>query len=125
MNVNKNFNCPKGHEDLARVTWNVPEARLKILTILCYNISMDNVKILAIVGMSGSGKSVVVDYLTAKGYPKVYFGGMIISELKKRGFAITPEAEKKVIAECKIRTPDLGGKSSTMEVTKAIIKELI
>ena len=32
---------------------------------------MENVKILAIVGMSGSGKSVVVDYLTSKGYPKV------------------------------------------------------
>ena len=36
-----------------------------------------DVKILAIVGMSGSGKSVVVDYLTDKGFPKVYFGGMI------------------------------------------------
>ena len=28
---------------------------------------MDNVKILAIVGMSGSGKSVIVDHLTEKG----------------------------------------------------------
>ena len=46
---------------------------------------MDNVKILAIVGMSGSGKSVVVDYLTEKGYPKVYFGGMIYKEMEKRG----------------------------------------
>ena len=32
---------------------------------------------LAIVGMSGSGKSVIVDYLTDKGYPKIYFGCMI------------------------------------------------
>ena len=31
---------------------------------------MKDVKILAVVGMSGSGKSVVVDYLTKKGYPK-------------------------------------------------------
>ena len=37
---------------------------------------MDNIKILAIVGMSGSGKSVAVDYLTGKGYPKVYFGAI-------------------------------------------------
>lgn len=87
------FNCPKGHEDLARVTWNVPEARLKILTILCYNISMDNVKILAIVGMSGSGKSVVVDYLTTKGHPKVYFGGMIYKEMEKRGIERTEDGE--------------------------------
>ena len=35
------------------------------------------------------------------------------------------EAVEKVIADCKIRTPDLGGKSSTMDVTKAIVKELI
>jgi methanogen homoisocitrate dehydrogenase len=32
---------------------------------------------------------------------------------------------EKVIADCKIRTPDLGGDASTMEVTKAIVKELI
>lgn len=34
-------------------------------------------------------------------------------------------AVEKVIAECKIRTPDLGGDSSTMDVTKAIARELI
>ncbi|WP_407377618.1 homoisocitrate dehydrogenase [Methanobrevibacter sp.] len=34
-------------------------------------------------------------------------------------------AVEKVIADCKIRTPDLGGDSNTMEVTKAIVKELI
>ena len=34
-------------------------------------------------------------------------------------------AVEKVIADCKIRTPDLGGDASTMEVTKAIVKELI
>jgi len=54
---------------------------------------MDNVKILAIVGMSGSGKSVVVDYLTEKGYPKVYFGGMIYKEMEKRGIARTEDGE--------------------------------
>ncbi len=34
-------------------------------------------------------------------------------------------AVEKVIADCKIRTPDLGGDASTMDVTKAIVKELI
>lgn len=34
-------------------------------------------------------------------------------------------AVEKVIADCKIRTPDLGGNACTMDVTKAIIKELI
>ena len=55
---------------------------------------MDNVKIIAIVGMSGSGKSVAVDYLTSKGYPKVYFGGMILNEMERRGIEITPDNEK-------------------------------
>lgn len=32
---------------------------------------------------------------------------------------------EKVISECKIRTPDLGGDSKTMDVTKAIASELI
>ena len=54
---------------------------------------MENVKILAVVGMSGSGKSVVVDYLTGKGYPKVYFGGMIYKEMEKRGIARTEDGE--------------------------------
>ena len=60
---------------------------------MCYNYSMENVKILAVVGMSGSGKSVAVDYLTKKGYPKVYFGGMIYKEMEKRGIARTEDGE--------------------------------
>ena len=55
---------------------------------------MENVKIIAVVGMSGSGKSVIVDHLTDKGYPKVYFGGMILKEMEKRGIEITAENEK-------------------------------
>lgn len=50
---------------------------------------MKPVKILAIVGMSGSGKSVVVDYLTDQGIPKVHFGNMIYKEMEKRGIERT------------------------------------
>lgn len=53
-----------------------------------------DVKILAIVGMSGTGKSVAVDYLTAEGVPKVYFGGMIYKEMAKRGIERTPDSER-------------------------------
>ena len=35
------------------------------------------------------------------------------------------KAVEKVVADCKIRTPDLGGNAFTMDVTKAIVKELI
>lgn len=51
------------------------------------------VKIVAFVGMSGSGKSVALDYLTEKGIPKVYFGGMIYKEMEKRGIERTPDGE--------------------------------
>lgn len=34
-------------------------------------------------------------------------------------------AVEKVVADCKIRTPDLGGDASTIDITKAIVKELI
>ncbi|MBQ6510974.1 AAA family ATPase [Candidatus Saccharibacteria bacterium] len=54
---------------------------------------MKDVKIIAIVGMSGSGKSVAVDYLTEKGVPKVYFGGMIYKEMERRGIERTEDGE--------------------------------
>ena len=52
-----------------------------------------DVKILAVVGMSGSGKSVAVEHLTDLGYPKVYFGGMIYKEMERRGIERTPDGE--------------------------------
>ena len=72
----------------------------RISTLLVYNGDMEekqikdkDVKILAIVGMSGSGKSVVVDHLTNLGFPKVYFGGMIYKEMQKRGIERTTDGE--------------------------------
>ena len=53
-------------------------------------------KIIAFVGLAGSGKSVAVDYLTNDGVPKIYFGGILYKELIAAG--ITPgdwEPEKK------------------------------
>lgn len=53
-------------------------------------------KLIAIVGMSGSGKSVASDYLERKGFKKIYFGGVVLEEMKKRGLEVTPENERKV-----------------------------
>lgn len=53
----------------------------------------ENLKIIAVVGLTGSGKSTAIKYLTEKGYPKVYFGGVIYSEMTKRGIEITPESQ--------------------------------
>lgn len=43
------------------------------------------VKIIATVGLAGSGKSSAVEYLTAQGYPKVYFGGIIYKAMREVG----------------------------------------
>lgn len=56
-------------------------------------------KVIAIVGMCGSGKSVASDYYINKGYQKVYFGGVTMDELKRRGLEVNPENEKKIREE--------------------------
>lgn len=43
------------------------------------------VKLLAFVGLAGSGKTSAVEYLSAKGYPKVYFGGIINKAMREIG----------------------------------------
>jgi len=60
---------------------------------------LENVKILAFVGLAGSGKSTAVDYLTEKGYPKVYFGGIVLDEVAKRGLELTQENEQPIREE--------------------------
>ena len=84
---------------------------------------MDNVKILAIVGMSGSGKSVVVDHLTAKGYPKVYFGGMIYKEMEKRGIPRTEDGESEKEFREMIRATE--GKDWVVRQVIEEVKDLI
>ena len=54
----------------------------------------NNAKIVAFVGLPGSGKSVSVDYLTTKGYPKVYFGGVVLDAMTEAGLEHNEENEK-------------------------------
>lgn len=58
-----------------------------------------DIKIVAFVGLSGSGKSIAAEHLTEKGYPKVYFGGIILDEVKKRGLELTQENEQPIREE--------------------------
>jgi dephospho-CoA kinase len=53
-----------------------------------------NLKILAFVGLAGSGKSTAVDYFTQQGFPKVYFGGVILDAMTEAGLEHTQENEK-------------------------------
>lgn len=51
-------------------------------------------KIIAIVGMCGSGKSIASDYYESRGYQKVYFGGVTMDKLKEENLEINPENEQ-------------------------------
>ena len=54
----------------------------------------DSVKIIALVGLAGSGKSTATNYIKQKGYPSVYFGGVVMKALKDENLEITPANEK-------------------------------
>lgn len=81
----------------------------------------ENVKIVAFVGLSGAGKSSAVDYLTAKGYPKVYFGGIILEEVAKRGLEQTQENEQPIREELRAKE----GKDFVVRRIITQIKDLI
>lgn len=55
-------------------------------------------KAVAVVGMCGSGKSVLCSYFTNMGWSSVYFGGVAVSQLQKNGIAVT-EANERAIRE--------------------------
>jgi dephospho-CoA kinase len=54
-----------------------------------------DVKIIAFVGMCGSGKSTAIEVLTKQNIPKVYFGGVILNAIKEAGLEINPENERR------------------------------
>lgn len=60
--------------------------------------------ILAIVGLSGTGKSVLTEYLTEKyQLERIYFGGYVIGEVERRGLSITPMNEKEVREDLRVK----------------------
>lgn len=57
-------------------------------------------KIIAIIGLPGSGKTEVINHLTAKfNWPKVYFGDATFNEMQKRGLAVNEKNERLVREE--------------------------
>ncbi|MDQ5932596.1 MAG: hypothetical protein QG649_681 [Patescibacteria group bacterium] len=53
-----------------------------------------NIKIVAFVGLAGSGKSSAVEYLTQKHIPKIYFGGIIYKAMEEAGIEVTWESQQ-------------------------------
>ena len=56
-------------------------------------------RLLALVGMPGSGKSMLACHLEEQGFPKFRFGGITITEINRRGWDITPQNERIVREE--------------------------
>ena len=55
--------------------------------------------ILAIVGMTGSGKSEVSGYLRSLSFPVIRFGGVVVDEIARRGWELNPKNERSVREE--------------------------
>lgn len=55
-------------------------------------------KVVGVVGMCGAGKSVATDFFTQRGWNKIYFGGVTMEELHKRGMEVN-EANERAIRE--------------------------
>jgi len=53
-------------------------------------------KIISITGMAGSGKSEAVKIFEERGFKRVYFGGLVLAEVQKRGLKLIESDEKKV-----------------------------
>lgn len=51
-------------------------------------------KIIAVIGMCGSGKSEAVKYFTEHGYKRVYFGEVVMNEMKRLGLEVNEKNER-------------------------------
>lgn len=51
-------------------------------------------KIIALIGMCGSGKSEAVKFFVEKGYKRVYFGEVVMNEMKRLGLDVNEHNER-------------------------------
>ncbi len=66
-------------------------------------MTQPHAKIIALVGLAGSGKSSAVEYLTEKGFPKIYFGGVIYKAMDEAGIEKTWDNQQKFREEIRRR----------------------
>ena len=60
-------------------------------------VRMKKQTIIAVLGLPGSGKSVVIDYLIKKyGWPKIYFGEVTFDEMRRLGLEVNEKNERRV-----------------------------
>jgi dephospho-CoA kinase len=79
------------------------------------------VKILAIVGMAGSGKSLVANYLKDLGFPIIRFGDIIIREVERQKLSITSTNEQIVREEIRRKR----GMDVCAQISLPLIKSML
>lgn len=94
---------------------------LSLSVTIVYMRQNSKTKILAIVGLTGSGKTTAVEHFTAKDYPKVYFGGVILQAMKDQGIEINPENERVFREEFR----EKNGKDAVVKEIIQQIKDLV
>ncbi len=80
-------------------------------------------KLIAVVGMSGTGKSVVTEYLENKGWVKCYFGGITYKLMKEQGIERTEDGKSEKEFREKLREehgPECYAKFLDPEIKEAL-----
>lgn len=80
-------------------------------------------KLIAVVGMSGSGKSVVTEYLENNKWKKLYFGGITYKLMDEAGIERTPDGKSEKEFREKLRKengPECYAKFLEPEIVEAI-----
>ena len=80
-------------------------------------------KLIAVVGMSGTGKSVVTDYLEENNWKKIYFGGITYKLMEKEGIERTPDGKSEKEFREKLRKehgPECYAKLLEPEIREAL-----
>lgn len=80
-------------------------------------------KLIAVVGMSGTGKSVVTDYLEENNWKKLYFGGITYKLMEEAGIERTPDGKSEKEFREKLRKdhgPECYAKFLEPDIRKAL-----
>ena len=82
-------------------------------------------RLIAIVGMSGSGKSIATDYLESNGWTKLYFGGITYKLMQEQGIERTLDGKSEQLFREKLRKehgPECYAKLLEPDIRKSLKK---
>ena len=74
----------------------IPHFNFPAIFVIINPIVSENRKVVAIVGMAGSGKSEVARIFEQHGFTRIRFGDITDEEVKKRGLALNEDNERRI-----------------------------